>query len=158
MRHVSLLIGLALFWVLLSGHFTPFLLLAGLGSCAAVVWFVDRRMRVLDTEGHPIHLGVGALTYWPWLIWEIAKAGWDVTKIILHPRLPISPEILRVPATQKTDAGRVIYANSITLTPGTISLEADDTSILVHALTRAGAEGLESGDMDRRCTAFEGMG
>jgi len=156
-RHLSLLVFLALFWVLLSGYFTPFLLGAGLVSSIAVVWFVDRRMRVLDTEGHPVHMSLGALTYWPWLAWEIAKSAWDVTKIILHPRLPISPVILRVPATQETDTGRVLFANSITLTPGTVSLEADETSILVHALTRAGAEGLASGDMDRRCTVFEGI-
>lgn len=156
MRHVSLILALAVFWLLLSGYFTPFLLIMGLASVLAITWFVDRRMRVVDREGHPIHLSLGAVTYWPWLLWEIAKAGWDVTKIILHPRLPISPEIIRVPATQKTDVGLVIYANSITLTPGTISLETEDGTILVHALTRAGAEGLESGDMDRRCTAFEG--
>lgn len=156
MRHLSLIIALAGFWLLLSGYFTPFLLSAGLGSVLAIVWFVDRRMRVVDREGHPIHLGIGAVIYWPWLLWEIAKAGWDVTKVILDPRLPISPEMIRVPTSQVTDVGRVIYANSITLTPGTISIEADDSSILVHALTRGGAEGLETGDMDRRCTAFEG--
>ncbi|MSO90408.1 MAG: cation transporter [Acetobacteraceae bacterium] len=155
MRHVSLILALAAFWLLLSGHFTPFLLALGLASVLAVTWFVDRRMRVVDLEGHPSHLSLNVLTYWPWLLWEIVKAAWDVTKIILHPRLPISPEIIRVPASQKTDVGQVIYANSITLTPGTISLETDDGSILVHALTRAGADGLATGDMDRRCTAFE---
>ena len=113
---------------------------------------------LLRAERPLVELGLGALTYWPWLLWEIAKAGWDVTKIILHPDLPISPELIRVPASQRTDLGRVIYANSITLTPGTISVETDEETILVHALTRAGAEGLESGDMDRRCTAFEGAG
>lgn len=155
MRHVSLILALSAFWLLLSGQFTPFLLAAGLASVLAVTWFVDRRMRVLDLEGHPSHLSLRALTYWPWLLWEIAKAGWDVTRIILHPRLPISPELIRVRASQQTDVGQVIYANSITLTPGTISLEVGDGTILVHALTRAGAEGLESGDMDSRCTAFE---
>jgi len=155
MRHVSLILALAAFWLLLSGYFAPKLLILGAISVLAITWFVDRRMRVVDLEGHPSHLSLNALTYWPWLLWEIVKSGWDVTRIILHPRLPISPEIIRVPATQSTDVGVVIYANSITLTPGTIALETDDGSILVHALTRAGAEGLASGDMDRRCTAFE---
>lgn len=155
MRHVSLLIALSAFWVLLSGFFTPFLLTAGLGCALLIVWFVDRRMKVLDLEGHPTHLSVRALAYWPWLLWEIVKSGWDVTKRILHPRLPISPCLLRVPTSQKSDVGRVIYANSITLTPGTISLELSDGEILVHALTREGAEGLESGDMDRRASVFE---
>ena len=155
MRHVSLILALAAFWLLLSGFFKPFLLLAGLGSVLAVTWFTDRRMKVLDFEGHPVHLSVNALTYWPWLLWEIVKAGWDVTKIILHPRLPISPCMIRVPTSQATDVGRVIYANSITLTPGTISMELENGSILVHALTQAGADGLATGDMDRRSTAFE---
>lgn len=155
MRHVSLFIALSAFWLLLSGYFTPFLLAAGAGSALAVVWFTDRRMKVLDLEGHPVHLSVKAVTYWPWLLWEIAKSGWDVTKRILDPRLPISPTLIRVPTTQKTDVGRVTYANSITLTPGTISLELDESGILVHALSREGAEGLAAGDMDRRVTAFE---
>jgi multicomponent Na+:H+ antiporter subunit E len=154
-RHFSLFIALSAFWLLLSGYFTPFLMTAGAASALAIVWFTDRRMKVLDLEGHPAHLSIRALTYWPWLLWEIAKSGWDVTKRILDPRLPISPQLIRVPTTQKTDVGRVIYANSITLTPGTISLELDDNGILVHALSREGADGLASGDMDRRSTAFE---
>ncbi|MBM3538755.1 MAG: cation transporter [Alphaproteobacteria bacterium] len=155
MRHVSLIVALAAFWLLLSGFYKPFLLAAGLGSVLAIVWFTDRRMKVLDLEGHPTHLSIRALTYWPWLIWEVVKSGWDVTKIILNPRLPISPRLVRVPTSQKTDVGRVIYANSITLTPGTTSLELDEQGILVHALTVAGAEGLATGDMDRRAAAFE---
>jgi len=155
-RHISLAVALAAFWWLLSGYPTPFLLAAGAGSVVVVVWFTDRRMRVLDTEGHPSHLTVNALTYWPWLIWEIIKAAWDVTTCILRRDLPISPCVIRVVPSQHTDLGRVIYANSITLTPGTITLELDDREVLVHALTRDGADGLRSGEMDRRATAFEG--
>lgn len=154
-RRISLAITLFAFWLLLSGHYTPFLIAAGIGSSILVVWFAERRMAVVDPEGHPHHLGINALTYWPWLLWEIAKSAWDVTKIIMSPRLPISPQLIRVPTTQHTDLGRVIYANSITLTPGTISLALDEDGILVHALTRAGAEGLASGEMDRRATKFE---
>jgi len=154
-QRISLLVALFLFWLLLSGHYTPFLLAAGAGSCLAVVLFSDRLMSVLDREGHPIHLGRNALVYWPWLIWEIVKAAWDVTRRILDPRLPISPMLIRVKATQQSDVGRVIYANSITLTPGTISMELEEDTILVHALTREGAEGLATGDMDARVTRFE---
>ncbi len=82
---------------------------------------------------------------------------WDVTKRILDPRLPISPCLIRVKTSQTSDVGRVIYANSITLTPGTISIALEDDEILVHALTREGAEGLAGGDMDRRAAAFEAM-
>ena len=81
---ISLFVSLYLFWLLLSGFFTPFLLSAGVGSALAVVWFA-RRMDVVDHEGHPIRLGPKALVYWPWLLKEIVKSAWDVSKIILHP-------------------------------------------------------------------------
>jgi len=156
LRRISLAIALFVFWLLLSGHYTPFLLAAGVGSSLAIVWFSDRLMSVVDREGHPIHLSIKAFTYWPWLLWEIAKSAWDVTKRILHPALPISPVLVRLKAGQHSDVGRVIYANSITLTPGTITMELEGDDILVHALTREGAESLLGGDMDRRVTRFEG--
>ena len=141
------------FWVLLSGYFTPFLLAAGLGSAIAV-FLLARRMRVLE-DGFPIGLGIPALTYWPWLGWEIVKSAWAVSRIILSPRLPVSPVFVRVKPTQRSALARVTYANSITLTPGTITVEADDDEFLVHALTQAGAEDLAGGEMDRRVTAFD---
>jgi hypothetical protein len=65
----------------------------GRAGCAlAIVWFA-RRMDMVDHEGHPIHLGPKALFYWPWLLKEIVKSAWDVSKIILHPKLPISPTL-----------------------------------------------------------------
>ena len=151
----SLFFFLYLFWLLLSGFFTTFLLSAGVGSALAVVWFA-RRMDVVDAEGHPIHLGPRALLYWPWLLKEIAKSAWDVSKIIVHPKLPISPTLVRFRPSQKTDVGLVLHANSITLTPGTITIEADRNEFLVHGLTRSGAEGVVDSEMDRRCSACEG--
>jgi len=141
------------FWLLLSGHFTPFLLAAGLGSSVAV-FFLARRMRVLE-DGFPIALGIPALTYWPWLAWEIVKSAWDVSRIILSPRLPISPVFVRVKPSQRTTAARVTFANSITLTPGTVTVDADGDEFLVHALTQASADELARGEMDRRATAFD---
>jgi len=155
-RSLSALIALFLFWVLLSGIFTPFLLAAGAGSALAVLLFAHR-MDVVDHEGHPIHLGWRALiSYWPWLAWEIVKSAWDVSKRILHPRLPISPTLVEFAPSQKTDMGLVIHANSITLTPGTIAVEVEPGRFLVHALTREGGAGLAGSDMDRRCAALEG--
>src|SRR3546814_8150937 len=113
-------------------------------------------MDVIDKEGHPIQLGFGALTYWPWLLLEIVKSNIDVARRILDPALPISPTMIRVKASQKTELGRVIYANSITLTPGTVSVQLADGTIEVHSLTAEGAESLEEGEMDRRVTAMEG--
>lgn len=152
---VSALVILYLFWLLLSGMFDAFLMSVGAGSALAVVWFCHR-MDVIDREGHPIHLGPRALLYWPWLIKEIAKSAWDVSRIILNPRLPISPTMIKFKPSQKTDLGRVILANSITLTPGTITVEAGPDEFLVHALTKEGADAVASGDMDRRVTGFEG--
>ena len=150
----SLLGCLYLFWLLLSGYFTAFLLSAGLGSALAVVWFA-RRMDVVDHEGHPIHLGPKVLLYWPWLLKEIVKSAWDVSRIILHPKLPISPTLVRFRPTQRTDVGLVIHAQSITLTPGTITIEARRNEFLVHALTRGGAQGVIDSEMDRRVSACE---
>jgi multicomponent Na+:H+ antiporter subunit E len=146
---------LFVFWLLLSGHFTAFLLAVGAAAAFAIA-ALGRRMEVIDHEGHPIHLSWRALAYWPWLLKEIAKSAWQVARIVLAPSLPISPTLVRVKPSQKTAVGVVTYANSITLTPGTISVEVTPREILVHALTREGAEGLAAGEMDRRVTAFEG--
>ncbi|MCK6433800.1 MAG: Na+/H+ antiporter subunit E [Burkholderiaceae bacterium] len=151
---ISLFFTLYLFWLLLSGLFTPFLLAAGAGSAVAVVWFA-RRMDVVDHEGHPIHLGPRALLYWPWLIKEIVKSAWDVSRIIVSPSLPISPTLVRFKPRQRTDVGLVIHANSITLTPGTITIEASPGEFLVHGLTRAGAQATVDSEMDRRVAACE---
>ncbi len=151
---VSLFIVLYVFWLLLSGFFTAFLLSAGAGAALAVVWFA-RRMDLVDGEGHPIHLGPKVMLYWPWLLKEIVKSAWDVSRIIMHPKLPISPTLVRFKPGQRTDVGLVIHANSITLTPGTITIEASSGEFLVHGLTRRGAEGTVQSEMDRRITACE---
>lgn len=152
---VGMVVTLFGFWVAMSGELVPFLLGAGLMSALAVA-LMAARMDVLDAEGAPFRFGIGAATYWPWLVREIAKSAWGVTRIIIDPRLPISPTMVRVRTNQKTTVGQVTYANSITLTPGTISIELAGDEILVHALTRAGAEDLQSGAMDRRVSRFEG--
>lgn len=155
MRIVSLAGFLFAFWLALSGHYTPTLIAAGAASAVLCVW-VAKRMRVLDAEGHPIHLFRGALVYIPWLVREIVKSAWSVTKVILHPRMPISPTMTVVKASQDTPLGVNIYANSITLTPGTITVEVRGNELTVHALVREGAIDLEGGDMDRHVTRFEG--
>ena len=87
---------------------------------------------------------------------SFVKANLDVAKIILTPSLPISPRLIRVPGTQRTDMGLVTYANSITLTPGTITLDVRDGYLLVHALTAESAAGVRTGEMDAKVTALEG--
>ncbi len=155
MRALSLGCVLFLFWLLLSGHYSVLLVTLGVLSCAAIVLLV-MRMQVLDDEGHPIHLVLPAFTFWPWLIFEILKSGWTVSKIILSPSLPISPTLTKVRAGQKTRVGVYTYANSITLTPGTISVDVQGNDILVHAITEGGALELAEGVMDKRVSRFEG--
>ena len=155
MRHIGLAGFLFFFWLILSGHYTPFLVMAGAVSAALCVLAMVR-VRVADAEAYPMELLWGAVTYFPWLIREIAKSAWAVTKIILHPRLPISPTMTVVRASQNTSAGIATYANSITLTPGTITVGVNGKELVVHALTVGGALDLEGGGMDRRVSRFEG--
>ena len=146
---------LFLTWLLLSGLYTGLLLGLGALSCLLVV-AVCRRMQIVDPEGPPNHLILGLLRYVPWLLWAIVKANVDVAWRIVHPRLPMAPHMIRVAASQKTHLGQVIYANSITLTPGTVAVEADEGTIDVHALTREAAADVRSGVMDGRVTDLEG--
>ena len=155
MRYLGLAGFLFAFWLALSGHYTPMLVAAGAASSAVCV-LAAIRMRAADAEGHPIELLRGAVTYFPWLFREITKSAWSVTKIILQPRLPISPTMTVVRASQRTTVGIATYANSITLTPGTITVGVDGNELTVHALVRDGAVDLEEGGMDRRVTRFEG--
>jgi multicomponent Na+:H+ antiporter subunit E len=155
MRYLSLTAFLFAFWLGLSGHYTQMLVIAG-AACAVVCVLIAVRMRVADSEGHPVELLRGAVTYFPWLVGEIAKSAWSVTKVILHPRLPISPTMTVVQASQKSAAGIATYANSITLTPGTITVGVSGHELTVHALVRQSALDLEDGDMDRRVSRFEG--
>jgi multicomponent Na+:H+ antiporter subunit E len=141
-------------WLLLSGHYVPLLLTFGVLSSALIVW-IAARLDVIDHESIPLQIKLTYVWYLAWLGREITKSNIDVAKLILNPALPISPVMVRVPATQRTDVGKVIYANSITLTPGTVSIEVEPNEILVHAITREAADGLASGDMDRRIDEIE---
>jgi len=139
----------------MSGHTDT--LLVSLGAASAVLCvFISRRMDVVDHEGHPLHLGWKAIVYWPWLAWEIVKANIDVTKIILSPKMSISPMMFKVKASQQTEIGHVTYGNSITLTPGTVTVALVDDDLTVHAITQEMADGVKTGDMDRRVTQMEG--
>ena len=141
-------------WLLLSGHFDGLLLGLGIAS-AALVALLARRIDAVDREPQRLFFGPKLLTYWLWLAGRVVRANLGVARRILSPALPISPCIVRVPASQKTDLGRVIFANSITLTPGTVSIDLQDGEVEVHALSTEAAEELRSGAMDRRVAAVE---
>jgi len=153
----ALSLGFVLYvlWFLLSGHTEPLLLSLGVAS-AAVCVHIANRMDVIDHEGFPIHLSWRAILYWPWLLWEIAKANVNIARVIIQPRMPISPSVFRVKASQMDELGHAIFANSITLTPGTVSVDLHDGEVMVHALTRAARAGLETGEMDAKVVEMEG--
>ena len=153
-RSLILFLHLLLVWLLLSGHYTPTLIIYGVLSCAGIV-ALGAHLHILDREALPTHLGLPPFLYLPWLFKEILLSNLAVAKVILDPKLPIHPRLLRIAVSQKTDVGQVIYANSITLTPGTVTLDVRDNQFLVHALTTESAEGLLSGEMDRRVAYIE---
>jgi multicomponent Na+:H+ antiporter subunit E len=157
LRHAAKL-GLFLFaiWLLLSDHFTPLLLTLGVLSTLVAV-LLAIRADLIDREMQPVLLKPSVLVYWVWLAWKIIKSNIDVARRILSPRLMISPNIFTVRAAQKTDLGRVTYANSITLVPGTVSVDVDGDVITVHALTQDAATELRDGEMNRRVCSVEGF-
>ncbi|MDX1496790.1 MAG: Na+/H+ antiporter subunit E [Salinisphaeraceae bacterium] len=153
LRILGLFFFLMLFWWLWSGYASPLLLGLGLGSCLLVLWIV-LRMDVVDREAAPLHLTYRAPVYWLWLIVEILKSNLDTSRRILKPS-QAQPTIAELPASQQSDLGKVIYANSITLTPGTLSMYLSDNQIEVHALHPLTIEQLRAGQMAKRVMEME---
>jgi multicomponent Na+:H+ antiporter subunit E len=156
-KHSIILITvLSAVWLLWSGHYEPLTLSLGAGSLIFVV-ALSHRMKVIDSESVPVDLRyLRFATYLPWLAWEIVKANLDVARCILRPgAASISPRLIEVPASQESEIAQVVYANSITLTPGTVSIDLRGGKVLVHALHKEAAAGVESGEMDRRCRDLE---
>ena len=153
---VSLGLVLAILWMLLSGYFVPLLLGLGVASIIIVV-LIARRMDVVDHESQPMHLSWRIVFYWVWLFKEIMVSAIHISGVILKGKMPIQPAMLDIKATQRSEMGNVIFANSITLTPGTVTVDMQGDKLLIHALTKDTADGLLTGDMDRRVTAVEGV-
>ena len=145
---------LFIFWLLLSGHYTPMLIGLGLGSCGLVVGLA-MRMDLVDHEGVPQQLGGRFWVYFPWLMKEIFIANMNVARVILNPKLPISPVVTHFKASQESDLGKTIYANSITLTPGTITTSIQGQDLEIHALTLKDIDGREEDEMDHRVSWVE---
>jgi len=158
LRDVVLFVILAVSWLLWSGYLTnPLLLGFGVASCLLVTW-LSRRMDAHDDAPTDWAVAARSLAYAPWLLVQIVKANLHVTRLILDPRLPIEPQLVRGPASQRTELGQVIYANSITLTPGTITLDLRNDKVLVHAISSHTASGVTDGVMDQKVVLMEGSG
>jgi multicomponent Na+:H+ antiporter subunit E len=150
--------GLLGLWLLLSGIYTP--MVVGLGVLSVlVVVFVTRRMDAVDGDRVNVSLKpLATVNYMIWLFGEIAKANWAVTKVILSPRMLINQHLFSVRCSQTSDLGQVVFANSITLTPGTISVETETDRFLVHAVAYEPGAIDALADMDRRISAIEQVG
>ncbi|MEO0620970.1 MAG: Na+/H+ antiporter subunit E [Pseudomonadota bacterium] len=157
MRVVLIALALFAFWLLLSGNYKAWLVISGGVASLLIVRFSFAK-GLIDGEGFPFEALSRALKYWPWLIGEIVRSALSVSRIILHPKLPISPTMVAVDAEQKTAVGLVTYANSITLTPGTISVEVGENArrIWVHAITKENAAGFSDDEMNHRVAAMDG--
>jgi len=159
-RNIILFVVLFAAWLLMSGHYTPLLIGLGIASCALATWLADR-IGGTDEEGLPLHIMARLPAYLGWLIKEIVMSNIATGRLILVGRA--RPVLFTAPATQESAGGLVTYANSITLTPGTVTIEVEDADgdnprFLVHALDASFAADVESGEMDRRVTALESGG
>lgn len=155
MRSISILIVLFALWLLLSGIYTT--MITGLGFASSLlVLIIINRMDAQDSDSFEIQLSpFRFVKYMVWLMVEIARANWAVTKTILSRDMNIRQHLFTVPYTQKTDLAQVIFANSITLTPGTITVETEDGQFLVHAVSYSEDDPAAISDMDARITACE---
>ena len=159
MRFLTLFLILFGSWLLMSGHYNGLLISLGVASCLLCSW-LSLRIGALDYEGLPTHLFARLPSYIFWILGEIFLSNIATAKIIL--RGASDPEIFEVSAHQVTTAGLANYANSITLTPGTVTVDIDEADsgssrFMVHALHPQFGHDVRTGDMDRRNCALEGM-
>ncbi|HEX9776526.1 MAG TPA: Na+/H+ antiporter subunit E [Geopsychrobacteraceae bacterium] len=139
-----------IFWIIMSGMFDGFHLTLGVLSCLLVAHFSHE---LLFSEGRPPRLRgmIGLLLYLPYLVRQIILANLQVAYIVLHPRMleMIDPHLFRFDTTLKRTISKVTLAQSITLTPGTITVNIHENQFAVYALTREAAQSLP-GEMERR--------
>lgn len=146
---------LAVFWVINSGHFDGLLLSLGVLSVAIVMYVSHRMTKAGGGYQPPIILSPRLPFYVLWLIKEIIKSNIEVIRCIWQRTPAIEPRMIKVKVSQESDLYKVLYANSITMTPGTVTVEIEGDEFTIHALTKSSREGVESGDMDRRVRSLE---
>ncbi len=129
-----LAIVMALYWLSLSGYLANKMLLSLGAISILLVLGLCARMKILDEETVPYLHSFKTFSYFSWLFKQIVKANFQVVKAVLSPDLEISPTLVKIPSTPKSEIGKTMFGNSITLTPGTVSIEMDEDEILVHAL------------------------
>ena len=140
-------------WLLWSGFFLPLLLGLGAFSCVLVLYLSDR-MHLFDKDVYALRLSLRLFRFWAWLAGEVVHSSLEVSRVVLSPSLPISPTLVEIESGSGHPVDRAILGNSIILTPGTLTLNIEGQRLTVHALTRAGAEALAAGEMNRRVSAL----
>ena len=151
-KSITLFIVLFGFWLLMSGYYTPLILSLGIISCLLCVYLTIKG-KFLDNETLPIYFFPRLIQYTLWLIKEILKSNIQTAKVIIMKSE--EPELFSVKASQKTNEGKVTYANSITLTPGTVTTQIKNDIFEVHALTKDFGDDVRSSDMDKMVTWLE---
>ena len=151
-KSITLFIILFGFWLLMSGYYTPLILSLGVISCLLCVYLTIKG-KLLDNETLPIYFFPRLIQYTLWLIKEILKSNIQTAKVIIMKSE--EPELFSVKATQKTNEGKVTYANSITLTPGTVTTQIKNDIFEVHALTKDFGDDVRSSEMDKMVTWLE---
>jgi len=136
-------------WLLWSGLFKPLLLALGAFSCVLVL-IVAQRMHLFDTDILELRFLSRLIRFWGWLGKEIVTSSVEVTRAVLGPKLPISPSVAEFDTRCEHPVDRALLGNSITLTPGTLTLSIVGQRFTVHALTEKAAREIVAGEMDRR--------
>jgi multicomponent Na+:H+ antiporter subunit E len=145
---------LAVFWIVLSGHFEPLFLSLGAAS-VLLVCLIAHRAGVLDADGVTFARVLRLPPYLLWLVKEVLVSAVDVVRKVWSPRPALRPVVAKTPAAGLSELSQVVYANSITFTPGTLSFDVDDDCVNVHSLDEEGIEQLRSGAMLRRVRRLE---
>ncbi|MBL03693.1 MAG: hypothetical protein CL486_09330 [Acidobacteria bacterium] len=154
-RSVILAAILFAFWLILSGRFDIGHVTTGL-FCACLITFLTTgwlRQPSASLGARPSVDGVSWVSfflYLPWLGAQIVLANLHVARVVLSPNLPVNPSLVRTPVNESNTYARLVLANSITLTPGTVSLDLTEKEIVVHALTSTTAASVQTGEMHRR--------
>ena len=142
-------------WLLWSGMFKPLLIGLGVVSCLLVL-VLSKRMDFFEKDVFSLHLVWRLLPFWGWLGKELVVANLQVARVVLSRDMPMSPTVIRLQALSPDPVGQAILGNSITLTPGTVTVDDHEGELLVHCLTREGADALIEGEMNRRVAALTG--
>ena len=140
-----------LFWVMLSGMFDPFHLTLGVVCCMLVAQFSSHLLFKEMKVSLNARQVIGLIVYQPWLFWEITLSSIQVAYLVLHPQMKkkMDPQLIRFKTRLKSQFAKVTFAQSITLTPGTITVSINGDEMTVYALTDAAAASLP-GEMERR--------